>query len=102
MPIARIGGNLKASTNAKQRAGSTMSWHTSAITTALGCFTTRAKSAGVNVSTRPSMMMQSARGNPMVVNADPIRVHNGLVRGEKPANAGYDVQQNRANSTRRE
>ena len=44
-----------------------------AMITAFGCFATRAKSRGVRVSPSPNMMMPRATGNPMVVNADPIR-----------------------------
>ena len=67
-----ISGSWNASTSPKQIAGSRMSWQSSAMITAFGCFSTRAKSARVRLSPSPSMMMPRATGNPMVVNADPM------------------------------
>ena len=43
-----------------------------AMITAFGCFATRPKSESRSESPSPSMMMPSATGSPMVVNADPM------------------------------
>ena len=72
IPTASTGGSRNSSTSPKQRAGSSTSWQSRAMITAFGCFATRPKSESRSESPSPSMMMPSATGSPMVVNADPM------------------------------
>ena len=70
IPTASSGGRSNSLTSPKQTAGSSNSWQPSATATARGCRATRRKSAGVSESPSPNMMIPSAIGSPIVVNAE--------------------------------
>lgn len=71
-PTASADSRPKPLAIRKHSRGSSKIWHTRPITTGLGYFTTRAKSASVSDSPRPSMMKPRASGRKAVSSGEAV------------------------------
>ena len=90
-PTASSGGRSKASTRPKQIAGRTSSCRARAMTTALGCRPTRAKSATVSDRPSPNMTRASASGSRTVVSAESMRPSGQATEGRAGRPTGRDL-----------
>ncbi|MCY1446908.1 hypothetical protein D9M71_635040 [compost metagenome] len=80
-PTASAGARPKPLAIRKQINGSSRIWQARPISTGLGNFTTRAKSARVRVSPRPSMMKPRAMGRKALSKGDAVMAQT-LKRGD--------------------